>query len=80
MVKIECLVCGKVVKIPQYIDTGQYDGQVVCQECTSLLHIKLVKGRIQKYKVVENKSKDFNFTKLMMELAEKQSQQEKEKQ
>ena len=53
MVKIECLVCGKAIKIPQYIDTERYDGQVVCQECKSLLHVKLVKGKVQKRKVVE---------------------------
>ena len=55
MVKIECLVCGKTVKIPQSIDTDNYDGQVVCQECTSLLHLKLVKSKLRKYKVVEKK-------------------------
>ena len=78
MVGIQCLVCGKTVKIPKYIDTGYYDGQIVCQECTSLLHIKLVKEQVQKYKVVEDKSKAFNFTKLIMELAEKQNKQEKD--
>lgn len=78
MVDIECLVCGKDINIPKYIDTDDYDGQVVCQECTSLLHVKLVKGQVQKYKVVEDKSKAFNFTKLIMELKEKQNKQEKD--
>ena len=55
MVEIKCLACGKNVKMPQYIDTEKYDGQVVCQECNSLLHIKFVQGRVQKYKVIENK-------------------------
>lgn len=77
MVRILCLVCGKPIKIPQYIDTERYDGQVVCQECKSLLHVKLVKGKVQKYKVVENKTKGFNFTKLVMDSAEKRKQQEK---
>lgn len=55
MVNIECLVCGKTVKLPQFIDTDNYDydGQVVCQECKSLLHVKLVKGKVRKYKLVE---------------------------
>jgi DNA-directed RNA polymerase subunit RPC12/RpoP len=48
MVEIECLACGKPVKMPQYIDTEKYDGQVVCQECKSLLHVKLVKGKVRK--------------------------------
>jgi len=53
MVKIECLACGKNVKIPQYANTDRYDGQVVCQECKALLHVKLVKGKVEKYKIVE---------------------------
>ncbi len=80
MVEIECLACGKTVELPQFIDTDNYDGQVVCQECKSLLHVKLLKGKVHKYKIVENKFKDFNFTKLVMDLAEKQKQQEKEEQ
>lgn len=76
MVDIECLACGKTLKIPQYIDADNYDGQVVCQECKSILHVKLVKGKAQKYKVVENKTEGFNFTKLAMDLAEKRKQQE----
>ena len=53
MVEIECLACGKPLKIPQYIDTEKYDGEMVCQECKALLHVKLVKGQVQKYKIVE---------------------------
>jgi DNA-directed RNA polymerase subunit RPC12/RpoP len=77
-VKIDCYACGKVVKIPQFIDTDEYDGQIVCQECKSLLHVKLAEGKVQKYKVVENKSKEFNFTKVLLDLAEKKNKQEKE--
>lgn len=53
MVEIQCLACGKAVKLPQFIDTDNYDGQVVCQECKSLLHVKLAKGKVQKYKIVK---------------------------
>ena len=52
MIEIECLVCGKALKLPQYIDTDDYDGQVVCQECNTLLHIKFVQSRVRKYRVV----------------------------
>jgi len=79
MVEIACLACGETVKLPQFIDTANYDGQVVCQECKSLLHIKLVKGKVQKYKVVEKKSKDFNFTEEVMRLAKERNQQQKGK-
>ena len=57
MIEIQCLVCGKAIKIPQYIDTERYDGQVPCQECGSLLHIKLVGSKVQGYKVVEKSSR-----------------------
>ena len=53
MVEIECLVCGKTIKMPKYINPEKYDGQVVCQECKSRLHVKLVQGKVQKYKLVE---------------------------
>ncbi len=78
MVEIECLACEKAIK-PQQLndtdnyDTENYDGQIVCQECKSLLYVKLVKGKVQKSKIVENKFGDFNFTKLAME----RKQQEK---
>ncbi len=57
MVEIECLVCAKAIKIPQYIDTERYDGQVPCQECGALLHIKLVGSKVQGYKVVGKSSR-----------------------
>jgi len=53
MVEIKCLACGKPIRIPSYIDTEKYDGEVVCQECESRLHVKLIKGKAQKYKVME---------------------------
>jgi DNA-directed RNA polymerase subunit RPC12/RpoP len=55
MVELGCLACSKIIKVPQYIDTEKYDGQVVCEECNSLLYIKLVKGKVEKYKLIENK-------------------------
>ena len=52
MVEIECHVCGKNFNLPQCIDTNNYDGEVVCPGCKSLLHVKLVKEKLQKRKVV----------------------------
>ena len=51
MVEIQCLVCGKTLMMPKYIDADKYDGQVVCQECKSLLHVKFVKGKVEKYRI-----------------------------
>jgi DNA-directed RNA polymerase subunit RPC12/RpoP len=53
MVEIKCLACGKSVKLPPYINTEKYDVEVVCQECKALLHVKLVKDKVEKYKIVE---------------------------
>ena len=65
MVKIECLACGKALKMPKYIDADKYDGQVVCQECKSLLHLKLVKGKVEKYRIEKEKSgKPINITRV----------------
>ncbi len=55
MVEIECLACGKTIKLPQFIDTDNYDGQLVCHKCNSLLYVKFVANKLRKYKVAENK-------------------------
>ena len=44
---------GKTLKLPKSIDTNKYDGQIVCQECKALLQVKLAKGKLQKYVIVE---------------------------
>ena len=53
MVEIECLACDKTLELPQFVDTDNYDGQLVCSKCKALLHVKLVKGKLRKYKIVE---------------------------
>jgi len=55
--EIDCLACGKPIKIPDFIDTNNYDGQLTCSECKSLLHIKLGGGKVRKYEVVERKGR-----------------------
>ncbi len=54
---IDCLACGKTITIPDFIDTNNYDGQITCQECKSLMHIRLGGGKLRKYEVVERKSR-----------------------
>lgn len=56
MVEINCLVCGKAIEIPEFIDTNNYDGQINCPGCKSLLQVKLVGAKVRKYGVVEKKS------------------------
>ena len=57
MENIECLVCGKSLTLPKYIDTERYDGQVVCQECDSLLYIALADSKVRKYRIIKMKFK-----------------------
>ncbi len=54
--EINCLVCGKDIEIPEFIDTNSYDGQINCPSCQTLLHIKLVGAKLRKYEVVASKS------------------------
>jgi hypothetical protein len=53
--EIDCLACGKTIRIPDFIDTNNYDGQLTCSQCQSLLHVKLGRGKVRKYEVVEKK-------------------------
>jgi hypothetical protein len=50
--EIECLVCGKNIEIPSFIDTENYDGQINCPACKSLLQIRLFGSKLRKYEVV----------------------------
>ena len=53
--EINCLVCGKSIAIPEFIDTNNYDGQINCPGCKSLLQMKLVGEKLRKYEVVESR-------------------------
>ena len=57
MDEIKCLACDKTLKLPQFVNTDNFDGEVVCQECKSRLHLKLVKEKVLKYKLVEKQVK-----------------------
>jgi len=52
-VEISCLICGKNIKIPEFIDTNNYDGQINCPECKALLRVRLVGAKARKYEVAE---------------------------
>ncbi|MBI3931348.1 MAG: hypothetical protein HY325_04930 [Chloroflexi bacterium] len=53
MLEIECLACDKTLELPKYINTDNYDGQLVCSKCKALLHLKFVKDELLKYKLIE---------------------------
>jgi uncharacterized Zn finger protein len=53
MVDIKCLLCEETLKIHQLIDIEDYDGQLSCQKCKSLFQVKIVKSKLNKYRVVK---------------------------
>jgi hypothetical protein len=57
IVEISCLICGKNIEIPQFIDINNYEGQIGCPNCKSLLRMRLVGGKARKYEVVERGAK-----------------------
>jgi hypothetical protein len=56
--RVTCLgtTCGKVIEFPQHVNQEGYDGDVRCQECRSLMHIRLEGSRVVKYNLKEDKS------------------------
>jgi transcription elongation factor Elf1 len=49
--KIECLICLRETVIPKNLNTANYDGQITCRECGSLLQVKLVKSKVEQRKI-----------------------------
>ena len=49
--KIECLICLKETAIPKNLNTANYDGQITCRECGSLLQVKLVKSKVEQCRI-----------------------------
>ena len=60
MVEIVCRWCKKAIKPRELNNADEYDtesyyGEIVCQECQSLLYVKLVTGVVRTCKRVEEK-------------------------
>ena len=53
IVDISCLICGKTITIPQFIDINNYDGQISCPSCKALLRMKMFGAKVRKYELVE---------------------------
>jgi len=51
--EINCLICNKAIEIPDFIDTDNYDGQINCPACKSLLRVRLFEAKLRNYEVVE---------------------------
>lgn len=62
-----CLVCEKAIKLPQYVSPN-YKGDLVCQNCTSLLHIKLVNSQVAEYEIKKDKLQESLVIKQLTDL------------
>lgn len=50
-----CLVCDEPIKLAKYI-VANYKGEVVCQKCKSVLHLKLAYSQVAEYRIVKDKT------------------------
>jgi hypothetical protein len=51
-------MCKNAIKLPEYV--GQdYGGDLLCDTCKSLLHIKLDKGEVKQYRVLRDRSEEW---------------------
>ena len=44
--EIACILCKKIIKFPEYIGKD-YDGDLLCDECGSMMSIKLKEGEVK---------------------------------
>ena len=56
--EITCLGihCRKTIELPSYVNDEQYDGDLRCEKCLSLMHISLREGIVVKYSLKDDKS------------------------
>lgn len=59
MDKIDCLLCGKTIVLPDYARSN-YVGEIRCNNCFGRLSVTLDEHKITKYKVV-SEPKVFTF-------------------
>jgi hypothetical protein len=67
--KIPCIICTSAIKLPEYV--GQdYSGDLLCDRCRSLLHIKLDKWEVKQYKVLRDRSEEWKSSEQLKYLQE----------
>ena len=50
--EIACILCKKIIRFPEYIGKD-YDGDLLCDECGSMMSIKLKEGEVKAFKFKE---------------------------
>jgi len=66
---IVCIMCKNSIKFPEYV--GQdYSGDLLCDTCGSLLHIKLDKWEVKQYKVLKDRLEEWKGSEKLKYLQE----------
>lgn len=56
--EIQCILCDNTIRLPEYIG-DDYNGDLLCNRCSSLLRLKLDKGAVREFKVLEQDRKGY---------------------
>ena len=67
--KIPCIICTHAIKLPEYVGRD-YSGDLLCDRCRSLLHIKLDKWEVKQYKVLRDRSEEWKSSEKLKHLQE----------
>ena len=67
--EIECILCKKMIEFPEYIGKD-YDGDLFCDECGSIISIKLKEGEVKAFKFKES-MEEWKSSKRLKELQDR---------
>ena len=67
--EIPCILCDNAIKLPEYVGQN-YSGDLLCSRCGSLLHIKLNKWEVERYKVLKDRFEEWKGMEKLRELQE----------
>jgi hypothetical protein len=67
--EIPCILCKNAIKFPEYV--GQdYNGDLLCARCGSLLHIRLDKWEVRQYRVLRDRLEEWKGKERLKKLQE----------
>ena len=67
--QIACILCKNTIVFPEYVGQN-YSGDLLCNRCGSLLHIKLNKWTVDQYKVLKDRFEEWKGQEALRKLRE----------
>ena len=67
--EIPCIICNNAIRFPEYVGED-YSGDLLCDRCRSLLHIKLDKWEVKQYKVLRDRAEEWKGLQKLIEVQE----------